>query len=97
MLVLYFFLSQDRVYGRNSQKLDLYFPKSHSEAGDTKSYPVVVFVYGGAWGSGDKSMYGLLCSSLANRLDVIVCCPNQSTYPKVATVTVNRFQLFERF
>jgi len=45
--------------------------------------PVVVFIYGGSWGSGDKSMYGLLASQLADSLSVIVICPNYSTYPKV--------------
>lgn len=73
---------QDRTYGRRNQKLDLYFPKSHG-AGDDRQLPVVMFAYGGAWGSGNKNMYGFLCSAIANKLDVIVCCPNHSTYPKV--------------
>jgi len=45
--------------------------------------PVVVFIYGGSWGSGDKSMYGLLASQLADCLSAVVICPNYSTYPKV--------------
>lgn len=72
---------KDRVYGCNSQKLDLYLPRNHS-VGDSTPHPLVVFAYGGAWGSGNKKMYGLLCNTLANRLNVIVCCPNHSTYPQ---------------
>jgi len=45
--------------------------------------PVIVFIYGGSWGSGDKSMYGLLASELADNLSAVVICPNYSTYPKV--------------
>ena len=48
--------------------------------------PVVVFIYGGSWGSGDKSMYGLLASQLADNLSAVVICPNYSIYPKVLTV-----------
>ena len=51
--------------------------------------PTIVFVYGGAWGTGDKSMYGLLCTQLANRMNATVICPNYSTYPKVSAC-VNR-------
>jgi len=45
--------------------------------------PVVVFIYGGSWGSGDKSTYGLLASQLADNLSAVVVCPNYSIYPKV--------------
>ncbi|XP_053393021.1 uncharacterized protein LOC123564406 isoform X2 [Mercenaria mercenaria] len=72
---------KDKVYGRRSKKLDLYIPKKNG-SGDKGPHPVLVFGYGGAWGSGDKKMYGLLCSAVANKLGVIVCCPNHSTYPQ---------------
>jgi len=45
--------------------------------------PVIVFLYGGSWGSGDKNMYGLLASQLADTLTAVVICPNYSIYPKV--------------
>src|SRR5262245_58479296 len=35
-------------------KLDLYLPK------DVKDYPVMMFVHGGSWKSGNKEMYGVL-------------------------------------
>ena len=60
--------------------MDLYIPDGMSEGDDR---PLVVFVYGGTWGSGDKNMYGLVCSNLAKKLNAIVCCPNYSIYPKV--------------
>lgn len=66
-------------YGRNYCTLDLYNPRP--ESGDL-TIPIVVFVYGGAWGSGDKNMYGPLCVEIANRLKAVVCCPNLSIYPK---------------
>ncbi|XP_052772871.1 uncharacterized protein LOC128219796 [Mya arenaria] len=74
-------IMKDRLFGRNGQRLDLYFPHQVG-AGDSGPRPVVVFMYGGAWGSGGKKMYGLLCSQIANKLGVVVCCPDHSTYPK---------------
>ncbi|KAL4240163.1 hypothetical protein ACF0H5_000957 [Mactra antiquata] len=74
-------IMKDRTYGCRNQKLDLYFPKSR-KIDDERQFPVIMFAYGGAWGSGNKNMYGLLCSTIANKLDVIVCCANHSTYPK---------------
>ena len=76
------FLFQDKTFGRNNQKLDLYFPKQRSN-GAGKSHPVVMFVYGGAWSSGSKKMYGMVCSAIAQKLDAIVCCPDYSRYPLV--------------
>ncbi|RUS79896.1 hypothetical protein EGW08_012334 [Elysia chlorotica] len=64
-------------------KLPVYLPIAVVERisrGDRK--PVVVFVYGGAWNSGDKSMYGLLCSNIVKCTNTVAVCPNYSTYPK---------------
>ncbi|XP_076444667.1 uncharacterized protein LOC143282784 [Babylonia areolata] len=72
-------------YGRNNCCLDLHLPLSHrliQPISKRENKPVVVFVYGGAWSSGDKSMYGALCAQLVESLDVLVCCPNHSTYPQ---------------
>jgi len=52
--------------------------------------PVVVFIYGGSWGNGDKSMYGLLASQLSDRLSAVVVCPNYSIYPKVLSQSVRK-------
>lgn len=40
--------------GDERHKLDLYLPKGH------KDYPVLFFVHGGMWKSGDKKLYGPL-------------------------------------
>ncbi|CAG2192096.1 PCME [Mytilus edulis] len=69
-------------YGRNDCTLDLYHPNIPRKDGGDMSMPVVVFVYGGAWSSGEKTMYGPLCVEIANRLKAVVCCPNLSIYPK---------------
>ena len=74
---------QNIPYGRNDCTLDLYHPNVPRPEGGYMSMPVVIFVYGGAWGSGDKNMYGPLCVEIANRLNAVVCCPNLSIYPKV--------------
>lgn len=51
-------------------------------------HPVIVFLYGGSWSTGDKDMYGLLCTQLADSAQAIVCCPNYSIYPKVRALLV---------
>src|SRR5690242_10684283 len=40
-------------------KLDLFLPKGH------KDYPVLFFVHGGSWRSGDKRLYGRLGETFA--------------------------------
>ncbi|XP_072050926.1 uncharacterized protein [Amphiura filiformis] len=77
--------SKDHTYGRNGNTLDIWKPDSISTSDDGEkkaSKPVVVFIYGGAWGSGHKAMYGLLGQSLANSLGCVAVIPNYSTYPK---------------
>ncbi|TRY66143.1 hypothetical protein DNTS_008716 [Danionella cerebrum] len=71
----------------NFVKLDFYLPPStgHSDANPT---PVVVFVYGGAWGSGDRSMYCLLALQMAKELNASVICPDYSIYPKGNTLSM---------
>ena len=57
-------------------KLDLYLPKGH------KGFPVVFFVHGGGWTSGDKAIYGKLGDVLcANGIGVVVT--NYRLTPKV--------------
>lgn len=75
-------LFQDITFGRRGMKLDLY----HSP--DTEQYklmPLVVFVYGGAWGSGERSTYCLLAIQMAKELNATVVCPDYATFPKVKT------------
>lgn len=58
--------------------------------------PTIIFIYGGTWGSGDKSMYGLLCTQLANRMNATVICPNYSTYPKVSLYLLTFYKYIDQ-
>ncbi|XP_030834972.1 probable isoprenylcysteine alpha-carbonyl methylesterase ICMEL2 [Strongylocentrotus purpuratus] len=74
---------KDIMYGVNDNTLDLWTPYSSSNLREPEDpRPVVVFVYGGAWGSGDKNMYGLLAQQIMDRLGAVVVIPNYSIYPK---------------
>ncbi len=56
-------------------KLDLYLPK------DTKNFPVLMFVHGGYWRSGDKSLYPALGNRFA-KMGVGVVIPSYRLMPK---------------
>lgn len=48
------------------QSLDIYQPEDHTlKAQHPKGLPVVIFIYGGSWQSGDKEGYGFAGRSLA--------------------------------
>lgn len=72
-------------FGRRSNKLDLYHPPNVGMSKDVLA-PLVVFVYGGAWGSGDRSIYCLLARQMAEELSATVICPDYFTYPKVKSL-----------
>nr|XP_054587634.1 uncharacterized protein si:dkey-193c22.1 [Nothobranchius furzeri]XP_054587635.1 uncharacterized protein si:dkey-193c22.1 [Nothobranchius furzeri]XP_054587636.1 uncharacterized protein si:dkey-193c22.1 [Nothobranchius furzeri] len=69
------------IFGRRSTNLDLYHPPNTSKP-EHVSTPLVVFVYGGAWGSGERSTYCLLARQMAEELSTTVICPDYCTYPK---------------
>jgi len=69
-------------FGRRSNKLDLYHPPNVDRSKEAPA-PLVVFVYGGAWGSGDRSIYCLLARQMAEELSATVICPDYCVYPKV--------------
>ncbi|XP_066568170.1 uncharacterized protein LOC136755470 [Amia ocellicauda] len=69
------------VFGRHGNKLDLYYSPDVDQPNNTPS-PVVIFIYGGAWGSGDRSIYCLLALQMAKELKATVICPDYSIYPK---------------
>lgn len=69
-------------FGRRDNKLDLYHPPNVGRSKDVAA-PLVVFIYGGAWGSGDRSIYCLLARQMAEELGAAVICPDYCTYPKV--------------
>ena len=64
-------VSKDILYGDEpSQDLDIYYPKPLAQAMKTQSvidssYPMVVFVHGGSWESGNKEQYAFVGQSLA--------------------------------
>ncbi|XP_072243641.1 uncharacterized protein [Leuresthes tenuis] len=69
------------VFGRRGNELDLYHPPNMNKSEDVPA-PLVVFLYGGAWGSGERSIYCLLAKQMAEELNATVICPDYSTYPK---------------
>lgn len=72
-------LYKNIAYGRNDCTLDVYL---NGVKGPEERKPVVIFVYGGGWSSGDKSSYGLLCSNIVKCTNTVAVCPNYSNYPK---------------
>ncbi|TKS78370.1 Kynurenine formamidase [Collichthys lucidus] len=68
-------------FGRRGNKLDLYHPPNTGGSKDVPT-PLVVFIYGGAWGSGERSIYCLLARQMAEELNATVICPDYCTYPK---------------
>jgi acetyl esterase/lipase len=58
---------KDLPYGSDPrQKLDIYQPRlDSSKTNSAKGLPVVIFIYGGSWQSGDKAGYGFAGRSLA--------------------------------
>ncbi|RUS13120.1 Alpha/Beta hydrolase protein, partial [Endogone sp. FLAS-F59071] len=74
-----------------SQTLDLYLPHPPASSHKTSStdpgarrhlYPIVVFVYGGSWSSGNKSLYVGLANTL-REMGYIVVVPDYRKYPQV--------------
>ena len=79
--------SHDIAFGTNARdKLDVYRPVSSASSGTTVPKPVVVFFYGGAWDSGDKSGYLFVAEALTSRGYVVVI-PNYRLYPEVTFPT----------
>lgn len=64
-------VTKDLSYGTDpEQNLDIYYPKAlakviHSNQSPKADYPLVVFVHGGSWESGNKDQYAFVGHSLA--------------------------------
>ena len=58
--------------------LDIY-----RQQGAAESRPLIVFLYGGSWRDGDKSIYPFVAATLAKR-GAVVMVPNYRLYPDVA-------------
>ncbi len=57
-------------------KLDVYRPREQGYG-----VPMVFFVYGGGWTSGEREMYGFVGSALASR-GIVVVVPDYRLYPE---------------
>jgi acetyl esterase/lipase len=70
-------VATDQNYGDGArQKLDVYAPPAAS------GLPVIVFIYGGSWSSGDKSDYAFAGAALASQGFVTVI-PDYGLVPEV--------------
>ncbi|CAG8474344.1 14526_t:CDS:2, partial [Cetraspora pellucida] len=69
--------------GTNCNRLDVYIPDTskYPQIFDAAFHPVIVFVYGGSWGTGDKIWYSLLALRL-RQMGYVVVVPNYTLYPK---------------
>jgi len=61
--------------------LDVYAPTGRAAAGPVPG-PVVVFIYGGGWNSGDRGMYRFVGAELAAH-GVLAIVPDMRLYPQV--------------
>lgn len=69
---------KDIAYGEGPRRmLDVYTPKTVAPG-----TPVVVFVYGGSWDSGDKGFYRFVGATLASQ-GVVAVVPDYRVYPEV--------------
>ncbi|KFH71946.1 hypothetical protein MVEG_02240 [Podila verticillata NRRL 6337] len=79
---------------RPSNKLDIYIPEGSVRVMDSRSFrlngdakaglqlrPVIVFIYGGGWASGNKWMYTLVGARL-REMGYVVFIPEYSVFPK---------------
>ena len=70
-------VTRDIAYGTDPrQKLDVY-----AQSGSAPR-PIVVFLYGGSWNSGSKSMYPFVAATLARQGNIVVV-PDYRLYPQV--------------
>jgi acetyl esterase/lipase len=61
------------------QKLDIYTP---TESPPAKGWPLVVFLYGGNWDSGQRDEYGFVGTALADR-GIVTLVADYRLYPEV--------------
>jgi acetyl esterase/lipase len=75
-------IGRDIAFGTDKrQALDLYGP-SPSASGTRTGLPIIVFVHGGSWQSGDKKGYSFVGRALASR-GFLVAVPNYRLVPEV--------------
>ena len=72
---------KDVVYGHSKNKEDLKLNIFVPKNSENKKLPVLVFVHGGNWNSGDKNTYGFFGRNFAKK-DVITVIPSYTLSPK---------------
>lgn len=60
------------------QRLDVYYPEQQSQT----LHPLVIFLHGGRWSSGNKSHYPFVAKALTDR-GYVVAIPDYAKYPDV--------------
>lgn len=63
----------------NNTTLDVYHPDKRQDGSLSR---IIVFVYGGGWGSGSKMIYSTLANTL-RELGYVVVVPDYRKYPEV--------------
>lgn len=72
-------VTHDLAYGPGARgRLDVYRPRRPSAL----PAPLVVFIYGGSWQSGDKALYRFVGATLASR-GLVVAIPDYRVFPEV--------------
>jgi acetyl esterase/lipase len=78
------YLNADTAANRTAQELNVFAPRKHAAAKD-----VFVFIYGGTWNSGKKSLYNFLGNRMARKdvVTVVIDYPKspQSNYDEMAS------------
>ena len=72
---------KDVVYGQSKSKEDLKLNIFVPKNSENKKLPVLVFVHGGNWNSGNKDQYGFFGRNFAKK-DVITVIPGYTLSPK---------------
>ncbi|KAI8991995.1 Alpha/Beta hydrolase protein [Mycotypha africana] len=73
------FVSLDIPYNEHS-KLDVYHPNKISKNKSTAP-PIIIFIYGGGWGSGSKLIYSTLANTL-REMGYVIVLPDYRKYPE---------------
>ena len=76
-------VAKDVSFGDNArQKLDLYRPSGAQSPTSGARLPIIVFIYGGSWQTGDKGGYAFVGRALASR-GFLVAVPDYRLVPEV--------------
>lgn len=72
---------KDVVYGKTKSKEDLKLNIFVPKNSENKKLPVLIFVHGGNWNSGNKDLYGFFGRNFAKK-DVVTVIPSYTLSPK---------------